>query len=370
MFKKTVSIVIVSVLAISIGAVSVFASSSSGQSSSNGVTIYYSWDASSPVVVGGYRFDGGNTYIYASGQTHPQLDIPTTVKNYITFKTSYTVQVIMSNNSNTPKNVPQVELVLTHGNDSLPSNVSRFSIAMQDFNYQSEDAAFVYANYGSSKVNILIQGLNISPLRFAPYMRNTVTITFDIYETLYSSASAPDLSILDASHTITNVNLNYGTVSDITMDEISYNDTVNLQRQYEQQKALNNKVQSILDAYTSNSQNAQDLKNETQTNDQKLNNIHQSEAQWYSQNSQAIESTGLSNFEFSTDQSSALTGVFSLFQRLWTALGDYTFVVTFTLMMSFATFFLRHNPVKKTSGNNYSRNYSKGGGESHGSSAG
>lgn len=117
----------------------------------------------------------------------------------------------------------------------------------------------------------------------------------------------------------------------------------------------NNAVNSILDAYTSNVQGAQDLVNDTNSNDQKLDSIHQSEAQWYSQNQSAIESTGLSNFEFSGDQINGLTGVFSLFQRLWNSMGEYTFVITFTLMMSFAAFFLRHRPVKATTGNNYSR---------------
>lgn len=119
--------------------------------------------------------------------------------------------------------------------------------------------------------------------------------------------------------------------------------------------SINSNVQSILDAYTSNTQGAQNLVNDTDSNDQKLDTIHQNEAQWYSQNQQAIESTGLSNFEFSTDQVTGLTGVFSLFQRLWNSMGEYTFVITFTLMMSFAAFFLRHRPIKATTGNNYSR---------------
>ena len=75
--------------------------------------------------------------------------------------------------------------------------------------------------------------------------------------------------------------------------------------------------------------------------------IHQQEEVWYNQNSQAMQSVGLSNYQYTTQQYNGILGVTFQFEQLWTALGSWTMVYIFTLMLSLATFILRHRPTTK-----------------------
>lgn len=174
--------------------------------------------------------------------------------------------------------------------------------------------------------------------------------SFQIYRECYYTWSASSSSsiitylksVFDADITSISNTFNY-TITNLGEDtEVSiYNSDYNSQ-------AIKENTQAILDAYTSNVQNAQVVTDGTDDNNSDLNTIHNQEQQWYSQNQSAIESTGLSNFNFSDTQVSGLNGVFSLFQRLWTSLGDFTFIYVFTLMISFATFVLRHRPSTRS----------------------
>lgn len=75
--------------------------------------------------------------------------------------------------------------------------------------------------------------------------------------------------------------------------------------------------------------------------------IHSQEQVWYNQNSQAMESVGLSNYRYSQQQYNGILGVTFQFEQLWNALGSWTLVYIFTLLLSLATFILRHRPTTK-----------------------
>ena len=75
--------------------------------------------------------------------------------------------------------------------------------------------------------------------------------------------------------------------------------------------------------------------------------IHQQETQWYNQNSQAMQSVGLSNYQYSQQQYNGILGVTFQFEQLWQALGSWNLVYIFVLMLSLATFIIRHRPTTK-----------------------
>lgn len=92
---------------------------------------------------------------------------------------------------------------------------------------------------------------------------------------------------------------------------------------------------------------ANDLADSATDSSSVLNDIHAQEEQWYNANSSAIEATGLSNYHWSTGQALGLNAVVGQFSQVWSALGDWTLVYTFTLILSLATFILRHRPSTK-----------------------
>lgn len=92
-----------------------------------------------------------------------------------------------------------------------------------------------------------------------------------------------------------------------------------------------------------------ELINNSRSTTNTIQSQHDTEQSYYSANAQAIESTGLSNFQYSNSQVTYFQGVLSDFQSLWDSLGEWTFVYTFTLMLSFATFVLRHRPHTRSS---------------------
>lgn len=75
--------------------------------------------------------------------------------------------------------------------------------------------------------------------------------------------------------------------------------------------------------------------------------IHQQELQWYQQNEQAINQVGLDNFNFGSGTLSGLQVIQQHFGDIWSALGDLNLIYTFTLLMSLATFIIRHLPNTK-----------------------
>ena len=78
-----------------------------------------------------------------------------------------------------------------------------------------------------------------------------------------------------------------------------------------------------------------------------LDTVHSQEQQWYQQNSAAIESTGLSNYQFTNNQKDGLLVAVTQFSDVWTALGNWNLIYIFTLILSLATFILRHRPTTR-----------------------
>lgn len=92
---------------------------------------------------------------------------------------------------------------------------------------------------------------------------------------------------------------------------------------------------------------ATDVGNDSNDVSDTLDTVHAQEQQWYQQNTTAIESTGLSNYQFSNNQKDGLAVAVTQFTDLWSALGDWSTIYLFTLTLSLATFILRHRPSTK-----------------------
>lgn len=90
-----------------------------------------------------------------------------------------------------------------------------------------------------------------------------------------------------------------------------------------------------------------EISSESDAAGQLSDEIHQQETIWYDQNSSAMESVGLSNYQYNTQQYNGILGVTFQFEQLWTALGYWNLVYIFTLMLSLATFIIRHRPSTK-----------------------
>lgn len=75
--------------------------------------------------------------------------------------------------------------------------------------------------------------------------------------------------------------------------------------------------------------------------------IHQQEITWYQNNQQAINNVGLDNFNFGSGTISGFNIMQQQFGDIWSAIGDLNLVYTFTLLISLATFIIRHRPNTK-----------------------
>lgn len=103
---------------------------------------------------------------------------------------------------------------------------------------------------------------------------------------------------------------------------------------------LNKEDQSVEDQADDVTDDAQDIATQIET-------VHQQEMQYFEDNQDAIEATGLSNFHFNNNTISAFTMITNQFTSLWNALGDYTLVFIFTLLLSLATYIIKHEPTTK-----------------------
>lgn len=80
---------------------------------------------------------------------------------------------------------------------------------------------------------------------------------------------------------------------------------------------------------------------------QQMQDVHQQEMQYFEDNQDAIAATGLNNFQFNQNHISAFTMITTQFTELWNALSDYTLVFIFTLLLSLATYIIKHEPTTK-----------------------
>lgn len=93
--------------------------------------------------------------------------------------------------------------------------------------------------------------------------------------------------------------------------------------------------------------NPSDLNTDSQSVAGQVETIHNQEMQYFQQNQQAIESVGLSNFRFNQNYVNAFSMITSQFSSLWNALSDYSLIYIFTLLLSLATYIIRHEPTTK-----------------------
>lgn len=138
-------------------------------------------------------------------------------------------------------------------------------------------------------------------------------------------------------------NLSTISVTDLGDDVTIYNSDYNSQ-------AIKENTQAILDAYTNNSENAQAVTDGTSTNEETLAAIGTNEDTWFSQNDSALTATGISDFEYTPTVMSGMSVISDQFNQLWTAIGDWNFVYTFSMMLGLVVLILRHNPQRKKSG--------------------
>lgn len=90
-----------------------------------------------------------------------------------------------------------------------------------------------------------------------------------------------------------------------------------------------------------------DLNDNSGTVEGQVETIHNQEMQYFQQNQQAIEDVGLSNFRFNQNYVNAFSMITTQFSSLWNALSDYSLIYIFTLLLSLATYIIRHEPTTK-----------------------
>lgn len=105
---------------------------------------------------------------------------------------------------------------------------------------------------------------------------------------------------------------------------------------------IDNKVGQLLDSfYGSNNGN---VSQDSDTLANQSDSVHSQEAQYYAQNTQAIQATGLSNYQFDNFAVSGLQSVRGDFIDVWNSLGGWNSVYIFSLTLGLALTILRHSP--------------------------
>lgn len=92
------------------------------------------------------------------------------------------------------------------------------------------------------------------------------------------------------------------------------------------------------------SSHSADISTDSSTIHDQSSVIHSQEQSYYQQNSQAIQATGLSNYQFDNTTVSGLQGVRGDFVDVWNSLGGWTSVYIFSLTLGLALTILRHSP--------------------------
>lgn len=110
----------------------------------------------------------------------------------------------------------------------------------------------------------------------------------------------------------------------------------------------------VLNAFVVNTnltQYVSDVESQSDSLINQSNQAHTQEQAFFNQNSQAIADTGLGNFQFSSDQSSGISVVTGLFNRLWTSVGSWNTVYVFSLTLTVALTILRYttNAIRRRS---------------------
>lgn len=112
-------------------------------------------------------------------------------------------------------------------------------------------------------------------------------------------------------------------------------------------RSIHDKLYGEDDAYEAVEDSSVSVDNSASSASSSLDSIHEQEQQWYNDNDRAIAATGLSNFEYTQDQLTGISHVVGQWGQVWSSLGSWNTVYIFTLLLSLATFILRHEPTTK-----------------------
>lgn len=102
--------------------------------------------------------------------------------------------------------------------------------------------------------------------------------------------------------------------------------------------AVNSMVSGTYDTEDNIQEQSQSIKDTT-------NAIHQQESQWFAQNGQALQSVGLSNYNFGSDASSGIGGVTNDFTDLFNSLGKWNAIYIFSMTLTVALTIIRYQVV-------------------------
>lgn len=103
-------------------------------------------------------------------------------------------------------------------------------------------------------------------------------------------------------------------------------------------------VYNIENLLKGNSTTNNNITNDSSSLKTQSDNVHSQEQAYFTQNSQAIQSTGLGNYRIGTVEGNGIASVSSDFTALWNALGGWNSVYIFSLTLTMALTILRHAP--------------------------
>lgn len=181
----------------------------------------------------------------------------------------------------------------------------------------SGSSSSVGSIYGSDFVNMT---LNQMPGSFTLYTVEEYADTFEGFDSFY-------VRTLGKLYQIIGYNSGY-----------TINNLLDIIRQ---------KLNTIIENQNPTTQQSDEISDSSESVAFELETAHDQEQQWYSDNDAAIAQTGLSNFEYSQDQLTGISHVVGQWTQVWSALGSWNTVYIFTLMLSLATFIIRHEPTTK-----------------------
>lgn len=107
---------------------------------------------------------------------------------------------------------------------------------------------------------------------------------------------------------------------------------------------LHSDLIDIYGALSGNASTNNSITQDSNTLHNQSDSVHTQEASYYAANSQAIQATGLSNYQFDASAVSGLTGVRGDFIDIWNSLGSWNTVYIFSLTLGLALTILRHTP--------------------------
>lgn len=263
----------------------------------------------------------------------------------------YAISITIANDSDDIINIPVSSMTFRF-------DLDKGSIIYENFGYSIQnpvDSDYVFSVVGTSSITSTFRlafteqyfSDTHSSLVIPPHFRYQFSTVVTRNAALHNANGYGNRSILASNHNLHLSNLVISSPVITTEGNNKYfdcvvdNDTVPYNSSY--------LTYGIFKVFNDANPASSELINNAESATDTIQSQHNTEQSYYTANAQAIESTGLSNFQYSNSQVTYFQGVLSDFQSLWDSLGEWTFIYTFTLMLSFATFVLRHRPHTRSS---------------------